>query len=367
MKNFAYSAIILLLLLTNSALALELLSQKAIEKTPYASLIHDMIAQAKHNYWTQVIEAAEREPFDVTQLEGRVGQTVKVPMVSANFGQPNVDFFNFYVKSKLAFEDDLVKWRPKKKVYDLLSKSGTTVFEKTKPGKAVVIGDRLYLHDGNTKFLTSWLFGATEYWVEITGYYPEASVHDPEFMSRLEQHGKILLYNAQGERVAVPPGVDEIEDIPIRAHVLAHRISADIEALHDPEFVMDKDFFDNFKKHLEYKGDPNFESAVFAKINGEPSFVEFLLAVAAHLGGYNPPQAIDEYETKKRHTEYLIDSIQRGLILDHGVSKRLQELVTVPLVSHHGVFPEEKDFTGFLKNHYKRRANFDKFSCSEEL
>ena len=364
MKLFAYSAIILLISAANSVLAAGLISRDQLENTEYPTVIEAMIEQVRSNYQQASDSPAD---FDITQLEGLVGKRALVPMTSTHLGQPNVDFYNFYLKALEAYQKGLVTWKPRKKLYQLGSDGSGFLFGKDKPGKAVVIGDKLYLHDGNTKFLTSWFFGASQYWVTVTGYYPDRSIEDQDFIEQLQAEGKILLLNARGEKVHAPPSVDKVEDIPNRAFILAHRLSVQIPALLDPNFAMNKEFFSTFKDQLQYKGSPNFESTIFAKVNGDPSFLEVLLSIAAEVGGYRPPQEIHLYEPKKRHTEYLMVCFLRGLAEDHPASSRLASLTQVPLITRHGLYPDEASMTDFLKNHLKRQTRYENFSCSEEI
>jgi hypothetical protein len=365
MKYLVYGAIILLMGVTIPASGFEWMTRESLESTPYLELYSAFREQVIHNYRAA---SSEAEPFDVTQFEGMVGQKVKAPMTQIEFGQPGADHYSAYLKALQAYEEGLIKWKPNKKYYELKSKSGLTVFNKDRAGKAVVIGNRLYLHDGNTKFFTSWFFSAPMMWVTITGYYPDKSVEDEAFMSELTGQGKMMLWTPTGERLSRPLSVDEIMDTPLRAYVLAHRLSVDIPELIKPGFEFTKDFFSHFEDHLKFRGKPDYESVIFAKVNGDPSYLEYLLAIAAYIGGYRPSVPIPEYSPRKRDTEYLVDAIRRGMIMPHPASQRLKQLIEVPFVSHHGLYPNQGDMTELLKNHFRRQARFEEFnSCGPEL
>lgn len=159
---------------------------------------------------------------DFSQIE--VGESVFFPFQVVGLGQPEVSFYYVLDKINDALVEGNVKWKRKTQRFHLLHNEGRSLFGEANCGSGIVIGEKIYLNDGNTKALASLLMGSTEYCVTIKAKFPEASLNDPEFRRQMAREGYLFLWNDDGSEVESLPAWEEVRDHPGRTFMVQHRI-----------------------------------------------------------------------------------------------------------------------------------------------
>jgi len=277
----------------------------------------------------------------------KLGDMLYLPISRIQLGQPDLDFANSISKALQAIEKEWVNWDDGQ--YQLITHSGASVFPKEKCGTGVVVGDTVLLIDGHSKAMASLYLGADHLCVKIVDSFLDARLQDESTLQMLENKGYLLRWNRLGQKMKELPTWESVRNIPLRSVITAHRIKAEAKISASGKV----------KELRIQSGDP--ETAVFFQINKEPAFVAVLLSIVARIGGYKlddlDPLA---YEPSEQNTNYLIQSIERGLTSGHPAIGEMVNLPRIPLITHHKQVESKERMIRFLESHYEKLRCYNK-------
>lgn len=268
----------------------------------------------------------------------KVGDRLFLPFQVVHKGQPEIS--SYYVLDKLneALVGGSLLWSNRNQHFTLVHNEGRSLFGVDNCASGIVVGDKVFLNDGNTKAEASLLVGATEYCVSIKGIYLEDSIEDPTFRRRMADEGLLFIWDSHGNEVESLPSWKEAADHPGRTFMVQRRVKV-------------KAHFDFDSRALVLRtGSSSVPpvQALFIKINNDVPFVELKLWIAA-LKGFAElieQESTDEeiagrilaMDKSEESINLLLRAIRKGIESGHPAMKGL---VDVFLLDNYGQFRKE--------------------------